>query len=581
MRATRVPPIAAVREGAIVPPGRFAHFRIPVAVLLTVLGFAGLVWGLFGPGLDTTKVLLFMIVGTLLIFVGVAMLSTPFIPALARILGPPARWILAAVTALVWPFWLLPYWLLRRGAWGVGSAGARVGAFLLGAVLNPLLLVLVLLMWLRGARPRGRPEWPIEFPGVLPDKVTATTGTDNARRNPQRTASTAAALMIGLALVTLVAMLAAGITQTFRGAVNDLFTRDYAITAQNNFSPIPIAAGGGRREDARGGGRRQCSQRRRARVRQGVLRDCGRPAARAGCIELDWKEGSQDVLASLGEDGAFVDDGFADKHDLDGRVDGRRHLRRAATRVPSGSRASSTRRAAALRSGPSPSPRPSWDAREHGAEEHLLVRAACRAARRTPTRPRSTARSPPSRTRRRRRARQFIDNQISGLASVLNILYVLLALSVLVSLFGIVNTLVLSVFERTREIGMLRAIGMTRRQVRRMIRHESVDVHGRARHRRSPALDRGGRPPAVPRRRDARVARRAAARRRQQPDRPLGRVRHSPSSSGRSSSSRTGSSATERGGRERLRAAWVRSSVACSSTRCSCRSSSSCGCDGP
>ncbi len=69
---------------------------------------------------------------------------------------------------------------------------------------------------------------------------------------------------------------------------------------------------------------------------------------------------------------------------------------------------------------------------------------------------------------------QFIDNQISGLSSVLNILYVLLALSVLVSLFGIVNTLVLTVFERTREIGMLRAIGMTRRQTRRMIRHESV-----------------------------------------------------------------------------------------------------------
>ena len=56
---------------------------------------------------------------------------------------------------------------------------------------------------------------------------------------------------------------------------------------------------------------------------------------------------------------------------------------------------------------------------------------------------------------------EFIDNQISGLSSVLNILYVLLALSVLVSLFGIVNTLILTVFERTREIGMLRAIGMT------------------------------------------------------------------------------------------------------------------------
>src|SRR5207344_1325293 len=69
---------------------------------------------------------------------------------------------------------------------------------------------------------------------------------------------------------------------------------------------------------------------------------------------------------------------------------------------------------------------------------------------------------------------EFIDNQIAGLSAILNILYVLLALSVVVSLFGIVNTLVLTVFERTRELGMLRAIGMTRRQVRRMIRYESV-----------------------------------------------------------------------------------------------------------
>jgi putative ABC transport system permease protein len=69
---------------------------------------------------------------------------------------------------------------------------------------------------------------------------------------------------------------------------------------------------------------------------------------------------------------------------------------------------------------------------------------------------------------------QFKKDQVSGLQNILNILYVLLALSVVVSLFGIVNTLVLTVFERTREVGMLRAIGLTRRQTRQMIRQESV-----------------------------------------------------------------------------------------------------------
>jgi putative ABC transport system permease protein len=69
---------------------------------------------------------------------------------------------------------------------------------------------------------------------------------------------------------------------------------------------------------------------------------------------------------------------------------------------------------------------------------------------------------------------EFADARQKEIKDMLSVLYVLLSLSMVVSLFGMVNTVVLSVFERTRELGMLRAIGMTRRQARRMVRHESV-----------------------------------------------------------------------------------------------------------
>ena len=396
IRATRVPPVAAVREGATLPPGRFARLRGIGALVMAAAGFGALAYGLFVDGLDTTAVLIWMGLGTLLVFLGVALFSSRLVRPLAHVLGWPAT---------------------------------RVG----GAA------------------------------GLL--------ARDNARRNPQRTASTAAALMIGLALVTLVATLASGIIASFKGSVNDLFTGDYAITAQNNFSPIPIDAA---EAAAKAPGVTVIGN-----VRTGEALRNGEAgfitAVDPGMLEvidLEWTAGPEDVISTLGDDGAFVDDVWAEDNDvgLGSPVE---------VTFPNGS--SKTFRVEGVFDPPSggspfgavtvsaaafdaevPQPRNlySFLKMEGGATDEN--QAALDTA---------LAEFPNAKAQTRQ---GFIENQISGLSSILNILYVLLALSIVVSLFGIVNTLVLTVFERTREIGMLRAIGMTRRQIRRMIRHESV-----------------------------------------------------------------------------------------------------------
>ncbi len=71
---------------------------------------------------------------------------------------------------------------------------------------------------------------------------------------------------------------------------------------------------------------------------------------------------------------------------------------------------------------------------------------------------------------------QYEHSQAASVNALLGFVYVLLALAVLIALIGIVNTLMLSVFERTHELGLLRAVGMKRRQVRAMVRSEAVII---------------------------------------------------------------------------------------------------------
>jgi len=395
IRATRVEPIAAVREGATIPEGRLAKYRTLMSSATALLGLVALLLGLFVAS-GTGGVLALMGLGAVLIFVGVALLSARFVPTLARWLGWPATKIAGAIGEL-----------------------AR----------------------------------------------------DNTIRNPQRTASTAAALMIGLALVTFVTVLSAGIIANFKNAVNDVFTGDYAITAQNNFSPIPIAAG---EAATRTPGAIAVGD---VRAGQGHVFGSNEQLTAVNptigqVVHLNWKQGSQAVLASLGPAGAFVDDGYASKHHLTlgsplvvttptgGRIP---LVVRGVFKPPSGGSPF----------GPVTMSAATWD-RNYSQPQNLYTLVKMRGGQ-TPANSTSLKRvMAPFPNAKVQTREQFINNQISGLSSVLNILYVLLALSIIVSLFGIVNTLVLSVFERTREIGMLRAVGTSRRQVRRMIRHESV-----------------------------------------------------------------------------------------------------------
>jgi putative ABC transport system permease protein len=397
IRATRVPPIAAVREGSVLPPSRFARFGPAVALTVCIVSLAVVVFAaFFADSLNTGPRLIALAVGVLGLFIGVAMVAPSVARPLASVLGRPATVV-----------------------GGVAGDLAR----------------------------------------------------SNSMRNPGRTASTAAALMIGLALVTVVAVLAQGVKAQFETAVSEEFKADYALTSQNGFLPTGVDS----TEAVRKSGVATVV----AGVRAGDARAFGNTIQVTGVdpglsqmISIDWQAGSNRSLDTLGLHGAIPDKSYAKNHHLVVgspirlETPGGKFLDQRVTAIVAPPRGGSPfgRVTISSRAFDSVYPNPQnifTFMNTPGGVTPLNTKKLNAAVRSYPDAKIQTK-------------DQFVSNQEQGLNKFLALLYVLLALSIIVSLFGIVNTLILTVFERTREIGMLRAVGMTRRQTRRMIRHEAV-----------------------------------------------------------------------------------------------------------
>ena len=396
LRATRVEPIAAVREGAVMPVSRFARYAVASSAIVGAASIALFSYGVFTDGLEIKVRIIALVSGVLFMFVGVAMIASRVVRPLAHVLGAP---------------------------------GARFGG----------------------------------TPGAL--------ARQNAVRNPTRTASTAAAVMIGLALITFVAVIGQGFKSSFSSAVDDVFVADYAVSAGLNGDPLTNKAA---KAVTNTPGVEAISELRSGDAKVGgeTVLVTGVDANLTKVINTNWSTGSDAVPAHLGRDGAFVLKRFADDHSLkvgspltvktptgtamrlqvDGIVDppkgGSAFGEISVSTAAFDSSFADHRNQFTflnLEGGPS-------EANTARLEQSLTAFPAAVVETRD----------------------EFKKTRVGDITQGLQILYALLGLSVIVSLFGVINTLVLSVFERTRELGMLRAIGMTRRQVRRMVRQESV-----------------------------------------------------------------------------------------------------------
>jgi putative ABC transport system permease protein len=300
---------------------------------------------------------------------------------------------------------------------------------------------------------------------------------ENASRNPRRTAATAAALMIGLALVAFVSVFAASIKASASRALDEMLAADFIITPQRAGGPAPglapvVALEMRRRPELTSVTPLRISPWRPGGEPEGDVRSVSAadPRVLGDVADLGVVEGT---LSRLGPREVFVRDQTATERKL--RV-GDELVMEFPRKEPVPFRVAGL-----------------FAERRLIGSSYLISLAAFNSLVEDPSDVVVFAKAAPTASLEQARQAlaaieerfpqievndqaEFKAEQSGQVDQLVNLVYALLGLAILIALLGITNTLALSIFERTRELGLLRAVGMSRRRVRSMIRWEAVVV---------------------------------------------------------------------------------------------------------